>query len=54
MTSEQLKKLRKKTGLTQQEFAKLIDMPIDTYRPKEQGRIKITDKDIKIIKGCFV
>jgi transcriptional regulator with XRE-family HTH domain len=53
MTSEQLKKLRNKHGLTQKEFADCIGMPIDTYRPKEQGRIKIIEKDVKKIKECF-
>ncbi len=53
MTKEQLKKLRKKHGLTQKEFADRIGMSLDTYRPKEQGRINIIEKDIKKIKECF-
>lgn len=37
-----LKILRVKLGLTQEEFAKYIDIPISTYRNKENCESKFT------------
>ena len=37
-----LKILRVKLGLTQEEFAKYIDIPISTYRKKENCESKFT------------
>ena len=51
MTAKQFKKLRKKLGLTQSEFAKaLFYTRTATISDKERGLAPITDKDVRIIK----
>lgn len=48
---KKLKVLRVSLGLTQEEFAKIIDIPISTYRKKENGESKFTlDEAYKISK----
>ena len=37
-----LRRLRVELDLTQKEFAKLIDMPLSTYRKKEKGESNFT------------
>ena len=37
-----LRRLRVELDLTQKEFAKLIDMPLSTYRKKEKGETNFT------------
>lgn len=37
-----LKKLRAELDLSQEKFAKLIDMPTSTYRKKEKGESSFT------------
>lgn len=46
-----LRILRTQLGLTQEEFAKYISLPISTYRKKENGESKFTlDEAYKISK----
>lgn len=48
---KKLKILRVNLGLTQEEFAKFIDIPLSTYRKKENGESKFTlDEAYKISK----
>lgn len=37
-----LRRLRVELDLTQKDFAKLIDMPLSTYRKKEKGETNFT------------
>ena len=48
---KKLKILRVNLGLTQEEFAKFIDIPLSTYRKKENGESKFTlDEAYRISK----
>lgn len=41
-----IKAIRVNLGMTQEEFCKMIDMPISTYRLKEQGKSDWTYKEV--------
>lgn len=41
-TKKSLRVLRAELQLTQEEFAKLLNMPVSTYRKKESGESKFT------------
>lgn len=40
---EMIKEIRKRTGLSQKEFAFLFEIPMGTYRNWEQGRTNLPD-----------
>lgn len=46
---KRLKILRAELDLTQEEFAKMINMPISTYRKKEKGESKFTLEEAYMI-----
>ncbi|GEM_PF-1716159 len=51
--SETLKHMRNEAGFTQQELAKLLNMPHQTYSNYERGHNKITmEKFLNIAKIC--
>lgn len=47
-----LRRLRVELDLTQKEFAKLIDMPLSTYRKKEKGETNFTIEEAYIIASA--
>ena len=44
-----LRVLRAELQLTQDEFARMINMPISTYRKKESGETKFTLEEVYLI-----
>ena len=47
-----LRRLRVELDLTQKEFAKLIDMPLSTYRKKEKGESNFTIEEAYTIASA--
>ena len=47
-----LRRLRVDLDLTQKEFAKLIDMPLSTYRKKEKGESNFTIEEAYTIASA--
>ena len=47
-----LRRLRGELDLTQKEFAKLIDMPLSTYRKKEKGETNFTIEEAYTIANA--
>ena len=47
-----LRRLRGELDLTQKEFAKLIDMPLSTYRKKERGETYFTIEEAYTIANA--
>ncbi|HAU5225091.1 TPA: helix-turn-helix transcriptional regulator [Clostridioides difficile] len=43
--NRKLKAVRVEIGLTQKQLAELINMPLSTYRKKEQGQTQFTIKE---------
>lgn len=48
--SLRLKEIREKIGLTPKEMAKQMAMQIGSYRNKEYGRDKVTEKNVDLLK----
>lgn len=51
MTAEELKKLRKKLGLTQKEMAERMGISLRAYQYKEAGQRQISRQDEMILQG---
>lgn len=47
-----LRRLRVELDLTQKDFAKLIDMPLSTYRKKEKGETNFTIEEAHTIASA--
>ena len=47
-----LRRLRVELDLTQKDFAKLIDMPLSTYRKKEKGETNFTIEEAYTIANA--
>lgn len=52
-TNKNLKISRVKAGMSQKEFAKLIDMPVSTYRKKEYNVKSFTLDECEKIRGIL-
>ena len=48
-----LKALRQQYDLNQKEMAEILDMPLGTYRKKEQGATEFKESEINKIISCF-
>lgn len=49
---KKLRILRIELGLTQKEFAELINMPLSTYRKKERGETNFTLEEAYLIANA--
>ncbi|EPH94581.1 DNA-binding helix-turn-helix protein [Enterococcus faecalis 06-MB-DW-09] len=50
MEFKRLKALRAERGMTQKDMAEVLDMNVDTYRKKENGKRDFTLKEVAIAK----
>ena len=53
MVGERVRKLREEKGLSQEEFAKRIGIPVDRLREIEEGRLEPCDATLVYISKLF-